>query len=251
MMWMLALACSGDPVLEAARKEEAEAARGSNAVPASGGAQPVGAGGGGGHPIDGGASGGPEGVAGEPQAGVPADPAPGVPTDPPPGEGIPGVGSPEAPTPGVPDEPEPGDPNVPPPGDAAPPPGGQRGVPVEPGSDVPSVTLRGSVGVSGWVSGPVRIDIFDADPLDFTGTKQLVSMVTVDEPGAFEVKVPIETGRVWLSAFNDENSDGRPGPVEPTGVYPLNPVDVSADVSGVTLRLERREPPQGEVDVGL
>ncbi|GEM_PF-1930779 len=252
MMWMSALlACSGDPVLEAARREEqAEAAPGP--VTTSGGATTVDAGTGGGHPIDGGAAAGLQGKAGEPQPGIAGEPTPGIPTDPPPGEGVPGVGSPDAPLPGVPDQPAPGDPNVPPPGDAAPPPGGERGVPVEPGSNIPSNTVSGTVQIDGWVSGPVRIDIFDADPLDFTGNKQLVAFETIDAPGSFSARVPVETGRVWLSAFNDENSDGRPGPVEPTGVYAQNPVDVSAgDVTGVRMELVRREPPQGEVDVGL
>ena len=79
-------------------------------------------------------------------------------------------------------------------------------------------------------------------------------MVPLDEPGPFEVEVPASVGRVWLSAFNDEDVDGRPGPLDPTGYHPDNPVSFDAEeiVTGVNIPLERRDPPgSGGGDVGL
>ena len=73
-----------------------------------------------------------------------------------------------------------------------------------------------------------------------------VAMEQLDKPGAFEFRVPISVGRVWLSAFNDANTNGRPDPQDPTGFYAKNPVDVSGGgvVDGLTILLEVREPPE-------
>ncbi|MCB9764700.1 MAG: hypothetical protein H6739_33300 [Alphaproteobacteria bacterium] len=151
--------------------------------------------------------------------------------------GAPIPGEVGAPAPGVPDEPTPGDPNEPPPGQVQP----QDGIRPPEG---PTVAVKGEVTLPDYTAGPVRIDVFDGDHSNIGGGPRpgIVTRLEMDKPGPFELQIA-EGTRVWLSAFNDENEDGRPSPIEPFGEYAGNPVDASSAVNGVTIVLERRDPP--------
>ncbi|MCB9744635.1 MAG: hypothetical protein H6741_01125 [Alphaproteobacteria bacterium] len=155
------------------------------------------------------------------QAGTPAQPQPGRPGDPPPGKpGDPSPGEPGDPKPGVPGQPD---------GIGAP--------------EGPTVTIRGSIRLDDWSAGAVRIDVFDGDHSALGGPRPgIVTRAEIPKPGPFEIVVS-EGSRLWLSAFNDENQDGRPSPIEPYGEYSRNPVVANGDVEGVELVLERRDPP--------
>jgi hypothetical protein len=178
------IACGSDPVLEAARAE----AEGLTLVPEDGaqaGAE---------RPL------GPTGPAGRPEKSAP--PTAGKPADP-------GPGKPGEPAPGVPDEPPPGG-------------GSPGGLPTPEG---PTTLLKGTIEVQDYSGGPVMIDAFDGDHKDLSKSKRvsLVSRAKIDTPGAFEIAIP-EGGKVWISAYNDINGDGRPSREEPFVDYGDNPV---------------------------
>jgi len=237
-------ACGEDPVLEAARQNTgASASAGAGADADAGEPEPATGNNRRRSILDDDASGGNpdakvhvEGVPGEPPPGEPGEPPPGEPGAPPKGEvGEPGPGIPEDPTPGVPDEP--------------PPDGGYRKPPPIEG---PTVVVTGTVELPDWFQGSIRIDVFDGDQLQFGGARPgVVTMKNLEAPGPFELEVPESVGAIWLSAYNDEDMDGRPGPVDPTGYYAENPVVLADGTSGVTITLERRDPPGGQVDEGL
>ncbi|MCK6524392.1 hypothetical protein L6R49_23550 [Myxococcota bacterium] len=168
----------------------------------------------------------------------------GSPQGPPPG-GAPGVfGEPGQPTPGVPEPPKPGIPNEPPPGGG---PGvpGQPGQPGQPGVGSPTgptYPVKGTLVCPGC-KGSFRIDVFDGDHGDLGGPRpSIVTRGEAPSAGPFSLDVP-QGARVWLSVFNDEDGDGRPGPTEPVGDYAENPVVVSGPVDGVVITLKRRDPP--------
>ena len=122
------------------------------------------------------------------------------------------VGKPEDPGPGKPGEPTPGVPDEPPPG----------GLPTPEG---PTTLIKGTIEVQDYSGGPVMIDAFDGDHKDLSKSKRvsLVSRAKIDTPGAFEIAIP-EGGKVWISAYNDINEDGRPSREEPFVDYGDNPV---------------------------
>ncbi len=111
----------------------------------------------------------------------------------------------------------------------------------------PVVTLRGRVIYPDYRGGLLRVDIFDGDHLTTGGTRpKVVSMVILDGPGLFEVKVAQSHGHVWVSAFNDADLDKRPGPLDPAGTYVGNPVPTKkGDQGGLDITLVRREAPEG------
>lgn len=147
------------------------------------------------------------------------------------GPGVPGVAG--APSPGVPEEPKPGDPNQPPPGE-----GGAQA------PTGPTVTLKGKVVYADYKGGPIRIDLFDGDHSNVGGPRPgILSRGQIDAPGEFEIKVA-QGSKVWVSASNDEDDDGRPSPLEPFGDYAKNPLVADEDVSGIEVTLSRREPPK-------
>lgn len=189
-MWTLPIvfalsACGTDPVLEAARAEAEGQTSGAEEEPKAGADRPL----------------GPTGPAGRPGKAPP--PSPGKPGDPTPGK-------PGEPTPGVPDEPPPGGGGTP------------GGLPTPEG---PTTLLTGTIEVQGYSGGAVMIDVFDGDHKDLSQSKRvsLVSRAKIDGPGPFEIAVP-EDGKVWISAYNDVNGDGRPSREEPFAEYGANPV---------------------------
>jgi hypothetical protein len=108
-------------------------------------------------------------------------------------------------------------PDEPPPGGGAP-----GGLPTPEG---PTTLLKGTIEVQDYIGGPVMIDAFDGDHKDLSKSKRvsLVSRAKIDTPGAFEIAIP-EGGKVWISAYNDINGDGRPSREEPFVEYRDNPV---------------------------
>ena len=232
------VACGGeDPVLKAAREAASEEVNRQDAATLSTPSQASG-----GHPIDGGIAMQPDGAnapgpGGNLTPGIPDEPAPGDPSSPSPGvPGSPTPGVPGAPTPGVPGAPTPGVPGQPTPG-----------APSEAVEDGPSALVRGTIRMADYKSGEVRIDVFDGDHRSHAGQRpNLVRSSILSQPGSFEVRVPVSTGRVWLEASNDENQDGRPGPQDPSGRYLRKPLELTADgASGIVIELERHEPPPG------
>lgn len=210
LLWTLS-ACGTDPVLEAARAEAEGQTSAAESEPDQGARRPL----------------GPTGPSGP--AGRSAQPTPGVPGQPTPGE-------PGAPSPGTPGEPTPGVPDEPPPGGGAP-----GGLPTPEG---PTTLLRGTIQVEGYSGGPVMIDAFDGDHRDLSQSKRvsLVSRAKVEAPGAFEIAIP-EDGKVWISAYNDVNGDGRPSREEPFAEYGGNPVFADKG-EAITLTLSTHSGPK-------
>lgn len=206
--------CGADPIL--ARADEERAEEGGQA----GSVQP------------------PPGAAHPPGAGAPDQPQPGDPGQPPPGDGIqPPPGAPDQPQPGVPDDPTPGRPDGPGPEQATP------GAPPE----GPSVTLRGEVRYAEYREGKVRVDVFDGDQLNRSKHPGVVGWADLSGPGPFELTVPSSTGKVWLSAFNDANGDGKPGHEDPTGFFAGNPLDLDDDsLTGLVIQLTYNPRPEDQ-----
>jgi len=157
-----------------------------------------------------------------------------------------GVGKPEEPKPGIPGEPSaglPGSAEEGVPGEHRP---GEPGKSTTPADEAATTLLKGAIVFDTYSAGIVRLDVFDGDQTDFALRPSVVAMEQLDKPQSFEFRVPISAGRVWLSAFNDANKNGRPDPQDPTGFYAKNPVDVSGGgvVEGLTIDLEVREPPE-------
>ncbi len=169
-----------------------------------------------------------------PSQGSPGQPTPGDPGQPTPGDpGQPPPGSAGEPTPGIPEEPTPGDPGQPPPGGKA---HAEGEIPAPQG--VETVTISGSIAVVDYKSGPITLDVFDGDHTAIGGDRpNVVARKVLEGPGAFELVVAKGTP-VWLSAFNDADSDGRPSKKEPFGSYPDNPVKTKDDVTGLELSLK-------------
>lgn len=193
-MWTFSIvlslsACGTDPVLEAARAEAEGLTSEVDPVAQAGAQRPL----------------GPTGPAGRP--GKSAPPEPGKPGDPNPVQ-------PGEPTPGVPDEP--------PPGGGTPGGGTPGGLPTPEG---PTTLVTGTIEVQGYSGGAVMIDAFDGDHRDLSQSKRvsLVSRAKIERPGDFEIAVPAG-GKVWISAYNDVNGDGRPSREEPFAEYGDNPV---------------------------
>ena len=169
----------------------------------------------------------------------------GSPEGAPPGGASGGVpGDPGQMAPGVPEPPKPGIPNEPPPGGGPGMPGGP-GQPGQPGVGSPTgptYPVKGSLVCAGC-KGSFRIDVFDGDHGDLGGPRpSIVTRAEVQSAGPFTLDVP-QGARVWLSVFNDEDGDGRPGPTEPVGDYAENPVVAKGPVDGVVIQLKRRDPP--------
>jgi hypothetical protein len=202
-----AQACGTDPILARADEERAE-------EPTAG------------QPAPGQAASPPPGAAAQPAPGQPGEPSPGDPSQPPPG-------APDQPQPGVPDQPQPGAPVV-------------EIAPGEP-QQGPTITLVGEVRFADYQGGRVRVDVFDGDQKDFSARPSVVGWAELDAPGPFELKVPSSAERVWISAFNDANRDGKPGHEDPTGFFADNPVALGErDVSGIVIDLVLEPPPEGE-----
>jgi len=124
------------------------------------------------------------------------------------------------------------------------------GVPGEPapgvpGDSGPKITLQGDVTLENWIGGDIRIDLFDGDQQNLTGPRpSVVASIRLDAPGRYSVHVSEEVEKVWLGAYADVDRDGRPGPTDPVGWYPNNPVYIGADQSGLDIQLELQTAPR-------
>lgn len=222
------MSCGKDPILAAAEKHRAEAEA---AGPTGGATRPT--------PGDPGAPaqpGGAPGQTGEPTPGIPEEPAPGKPGEPAPAQaGAPTPGAPGGQQAGVADPPKPGIP--------VPPKPGAPGTP--PPDDGPTVVVSGTITYPAYTKGTVRITAFDGDHTLHTSTPpKVVGSAEATQPGAFEMKVPLNLGRIFLEAAIDEDGDGHPGPLDPQGQADRYPVTVKeADISGLTITLTKRAPP--------
>ncbi len=253
------LACAEDSILQ--RAAEAEKAR----TEAAGGA---------------GAPGAPP--PGSPQPGVPTEPQPGVPGSSPPGAPQPGgpqpsgpqnpdgTGIPEQPKPGVPQEPTPappGSPLVVQPGQAAGVPGApapgiptppKPGIPTQPPPggggmryDGPTITVTGMVSFPAWKRGKVKVVAFDGDH-SVRGAKppSVVGEATLERPGAYTLTLPASKGRVWIEGTVDADENGRPGPLDPSGMAERTPVTLgTTSITSLDITITEREPPgDGGID---
>jgi hypothetical protein len=209
---LCSLSCGADPILARADDERAEEG-GAVVRPPPGSAQP-------------------------PGAGDPGQPTPGDPGQPPPGDGVqPPPGAPDQPQPGVPDDPAPVRPDDP----------GSEQAPLSAPQDGPTVTLRGEVRYADYRAGKVRVDVFDGDQLDRSKHPGVVGWADMSGPGSFELTVPVSTGNVWLSAFNDANGDGKPGHEDPTGFLEGNPVNLGDDaLTGLVIQLTYNPRPEDQ-----
>ncbi len=175
-----------------------------------------------------------QGGAGHPGPGQANGPIPGDPSQPPPGQAA-------QPPPGAPPQPEPGVPNQPQPGTPDDQVEATAGTP-----DGPTITLSGTVRYGDYGKGTIRVDVFDGDQSDRSLAQRpgVVAWADMESPGAFSVQLPVSKGKVWLSAFNDANGDGKPDHEDPGGQCQDNPMVVgNQDISGVVIDLQYNPKP--------
>ena len=100
------------------------------------------------------------------------------------------------------------------------------------------ITLKGTIQAENPNNRPIRIDIFDGDQQNIGGTRPSVVVSTTIEAGTtFEIALPKEDQMLWVGAYIDEDGDGRPGPIDPSGWFAGNPVSGSTDRNGISLIL--------------
>lgn len=142
---------------------------------------------------------------------------------------------------GIPEEPEPGNPDEPPP------PGGKKvddGT-IPPPAGAATITIRGTFAIDDYQGGKITIDVFDGDQsLKGSSRPDIVGRATFDGPGPFEMVVLADTP-LWLSAYADQDANGRPSQEDPMGPCDCNPVKSDEDVDGVVIEMNRGTPPGG------
>jgi len=100
------------------------------------------------------------------------------------------------------------------------------------------ITIKGSINASNPTNKSIRIDIFDGDQRNIGGKRpSVVVSKTVDSGPNFEIFLPKKDQQLWIGAYIDEDEDGRPGPMDPSGWYSGNPVSGSSNSSDITLIL--------------
>lgn len=100
------------------------------------------------------------------------------------------------------------------------------------------ITIKGSINASNPTNKAIRIDIFDGDQRNIGGKRpSVVVSKTVDSGPSFEIFLPKKDQQLWIGAYIDEDEDGRPGPMDPSGWYSGNPVSGSSNSSDITLIL--------------
>lgn len=156
----------------------------------------------------------------------------------------------QAPTPGPsssipPNNSSPGDPNEPPPSGQMP-----LGSAPLPAGTV-AVTVEGTVIFADYKQGDIQIDVGDRPQAGGpTGEHpKILQLYRMEKPGPFKFEVPAGQGEVHLSAYNDENGDGKPSREEPRGQAKEGAVKVGKEpVKGITIELKRDRipPPPGQ-----
>jgi len=100
------------------------------------------------------------------------------------------------------------------------------------------ITIKGTINANNPTNKAIRIDIFDGDQRNIGGKRpSVVVSQTVDLGPDFEIFLPKEDQQLWIGAYIDEDEDGRPGPMDPSGWYAGNPISGSSDSSNITLIL--------------
>ena len=156
----------------------------------------------------------------------------------------------QAPTPGPsssipPNHGGPGDPNEPPPSGQMP-----LGSAPLPAGTV-AVTVEGMVVFADYKQGDIQIDVGDRPQAGGPSGAhpKILQLYRMEKPGPFKFEVPAEQGEVHLSAYNDENGDGKPSREEPRGQAKDGAVKVGKKpVQGITIELKRDRipPPPGQ-----
>ena len=100
------------------------------------------------------------------------------------------------------------------------------------------ITISGTIKANNPNNKPIRIDIFDGDQRKIGGKRPSVVVSTTVESGPqFEIFLPKKQQMLWVGAYIDEDGNGRPGPLDPSGWYGENPISGESDHSRVVLTL--------------
>ncbi len=100
------------------------------------------------------------------------------------------------------------------------------------------ITISGTIDAKNPNDKPIRIDIFDGDQRNIGGKRPSVVVSTTVEAGPeFEIFLPKKEQMLWVGAYIDEDGNGRPGPLDPSGWYSNNPISGESDHSRVVLTL--------------
>ncbi len=100
------------------------------------------------------------------------------------------------------------------------------------------VTISGTINASNPNNNVIRIDVFDGDQRNIGGKRpSVVVSTTVDGGPEFEIFLPKKDQQLWVGAYIDEDGDGRPGPLDPSGWYEGNPISGSSNQEDIVLTL--------------
>ena len=131
-------------------------------------------------------------------------------------------------------------PKVAPPSVEPPKPQPEEAVPPPPPNpkDGEFITISGTIEATNPNNKPIRIDIFDGDQRNIGGKRPSVVVSTTVEAGPeFEIALPKKSQMLWVGAYIDEDGNGRPGPLDPSGWYTENPISGESDHSRIILTL--------------
>ena len=100
------------------------------------------------------------------------------------------------------------------------------------------ITISGTIEANNPTNKSIRIDIFDGDQRNIGGARPSVVVSTTVESGPeFEIFLPKNKQMLWVGAYIDEDGNGRPGPLDPSGWYSENPISGEEDHLRVVLTL--------------
>ncbi len=100
------------------------------------------------------------------------------------------------------------------------------------------ITISGTIEANNPTNKSIRIDIFDGDQRNIGGKRPSVVVSTTVEAGPeFEIFLPKNKQMLWVGAYIDEDGNGRPGPLDPSGWYSENPISGEEDHRRVVLTL--------------
>lgn len=100
------------------------------------------------------------------------------------------------------------------------------------------ITISGTIEANNPNNRSIRIDIFDGDQRNIGGKRpSVVVSTTVDAGPEFEIFLPKKNQMLWVGAYIDEDENGRPGPLDPSGWYGANPISGEENHSRVVLTL--------------
>ena len=100
------------------------------------------------------------------------------------------------------------------------------------------VIFKGIIEANNPNQRPIRIDIFDGDQQNIGGKRpSVVVSTTVESGNRFEIFLPKKEQQLWVGAYIDEDNDGRPGPMDPSGWYSGNPLSGSTDQQSIVIQL--------------